>query len=525
MQEMSLATARRRGPLRLALCAPLLLVLAVLFGGCGREQSGDVPQTGRAKTEIPVYASQDLERQATALCTAFDQQSGSAKASLTLLPGAQLRDQVAKGQIDGVILTIGPGELVPCDDAERLATGSRVILGDLPLIVITRANNPLKLRTLADLAGPKVKAVALGDAESGSVGAEATSALRAAKLWPKVKPKVIQMPLDKIADAVASGKAEAAIVGGHQVPEGLAPVCDIDPQTYADVQLLAVRSAGLKLTRAVREFVKFLQQPQTQQPLFSMGIVQHREQLAQDSGVTLFMFCGAAMREMAADLVKEFRSRSGINVRATYTGSGCLLAQVAMSETGDLFMPGEAYYMDHATRRGFVTDHTVAGYFVPVIMVQKGNPKGITGLRDMLQPGLRVGIGEPKACAIGDFTPKVLAANGISWEEFEKNVVARFGTAPELGNSVVLGAVDACIQWDATAAAYADRADVIAFPTDEATVSPIPLGVLKFAKHPAEAKQFLEFVTSDQGKAILRRHHYTLDPAHPTYPPGQPGRP
>jgi molybdate transport system substrate-binding protein len=237
------------------------------------------------------------------------------------------------------------------------------------------------------------------------------------------------------------------------------------------------------------------------------------------AGDELFLYCGAGLREAADELIAEFGKATGLRVRPTYTGSGCLLAQIAISGSGDLYMPGEQFYMDQAVGRGFIREHQVVTYFIPVIMVGKGNPKGIRGLADLLRPGLRLGVGEKESTAIGAFTPKLLAAAKISYDVLRKNVVASFATAPEMGNAVKLGAVDAAIQWDAVASWYLDGADVIAFPTSPEMISPVPLGVLKFSRRPEAARSFLTFVLSPVGRAILKKHGHSIDPAHPTFKP------
>ncbi len=78
--------------------------------------------------------------------------------------------------------------------------------------------------------------------------------------------------------------------------------------------------------------------------------------------------------------------------------------------------------------------------------------------------------------------------------------------------------MDAAIQWDAVASWYLDGADVVAFPTDRDTISPVPLGVLKFSRNPDAARSFLKFVLSPVGRAIFERHGHSIDPSRPTFP-------
>lgn len=232
----------------------------------------------------------------------------------------------------------------------------------------------------------------------------------------------------------------------------------------------------------------------------------------------LLLFCGAGIRRPVEDVNRAFEAETGIRVEPTFTGSGCLLAQIEVAEKGDLYMPGERWYMQHAMERGRVTETRLVAHFVPVIMVQRGNPHRIRKVEDLLRPGIRIGMGEPKACAIGHFTEKLIEQWGIA-DAFRRNVVAHFATAPELGNAIKIGSVDACIQWDSIAALYLDEADVVAFPVTEKTSTPIDIGLLRTSTQPQAARRYMEFIAGDRGREIFKQHHFTLDLAHPTFAP------
>ncbi len=241
-------------------------------------------------------------------------------------------------------------------------------------------------------------------------------------------------------------------------------------------------------------------------------------QSAPAAGQSLFLYCGAGIRKPVEEINALFEQQTGVRVEPTFTGSGCALAQIEMAQKGDLFMPGEDWFMEQAVERGRILERRTVAYFVPVIMVQRGNPHGIQELDDLLKPGVRVGVGEPKACAIGHFTVKLMELEKIPWDELGRNVVAHFATAPELGNAVKLKAVDACIQWDSIAALYLDDAEVVPFAVDEETSSAITLGVLKTSKQPESARSYLQFMEGPEGQRIFRKHHFTLDLEDPTFP-------
>ena len=117
----------------------------------------------------------------------------------------------------------------------------------------------------------------------------------------------------------------------------------------------------------------------------------------------LLLYCGAGLRPAVSEIISSFEERTGVRVHANYQGSGMLLGQISSSQKGDLFMPGAKFYVDRAVETGLADPSTerIVAYFVPVIFVRKGNPLGIRSVRDLTRGGLRVGLGDERACAVG----------------------------------------------------------------------------------------------------------------------------
>ncbi|MHC5054836.1 MAG: molybdate ABC transporter substrate-binding protein [Planctomycetota bacterium] len=228
----------------------------------------------------------------------------------------------------------------------------------------------------------------------------------------------------------------------------------------------------------------------------------------------LVLYCGAGVRPAAAALIGAFEERHSIRVSATYAGSGKLLGQLASSRRGDLFMPGSGFYVDKAVEQDLAIADTkrIAAYFVPVIFVRKGNPLGVATLADFAKMKMRVGLGDERAVAIGRRSKQLFEKSGVAYDEVLRNVVCRSGTVNELGVAIQMKTVDATIVWDANARQFEDAGDIVEIPPEENIVSTIPIAVLSFSRHPDEAKRFVEFVTSEEGRRILREHRYTVDP-------------
>jgi molybdate transport system substrate-binding protein len=230
------------------------------------------------------------------------------------------------------------------------------------------------------------------------------------------------------------------------------------------------------------------------------------------SAPTLLLFCGAGIRPAAEALIAAYEANYNAKIDVTYAGSGHLLGQISTLHKGDLFMPGEEFYVDRAIEGGLAEAQTkrIVAYFILLIFVQKGNPRGIRSLGDLAQPGLRVGFGDERSCAIGKQTLELLRRNRVPLDEVEKNVVYKSSTVDELGLAIRFGTVDATVIWDVTARYFEKDGTMVPIPPEQNIPAAIPVVVLKSTEHAEKAKHFIDFITSEAGKAIITEKGFSV---------------
>lgn len=233
----------------------------------------------------------------------------------------------------------------------------------------------------------------------------------------------------------------------------------------------------------------------------------------------LLFHAGLGQRSALNDIKDVFEKRyPDIKVNFSYKGSGYFIADITRSKQGDLFMPGEEFYLLQAVERGFLTDYDpktdIPAYFVTTIITPKGNPKNIRTIADFAKPGVRVGLGNPKSCAIGIWHQKTFKKAGI-WDKVKANATLSAKCIPELGNATQHKAIDATIVWTTTAVLYLRDVDIIPIEHQYRGIIRLPLGVLKFARYREEAQKLMDFILSDEGRAIFHTHAYAVNPVIP----------
>jgi molybdate transport system substrate-binding protein len=226
----------------------------------------------------------------------------------------------------------------------------------------------------------------------------------------------------------------------------------------------------------------------------------------------LLLYCGAGIRPAADELIESFGRKYGIKIATNYAGSETLLSTIRLARQGDLYMPGDKHYVEQARQEGMVLSQQSVCYWIPTILVQKGNPKNIRRLQDLLRPGLKMGLGDSKACAIGRTTKQIFAKNNIAWDEVENNLKFQSLTVNELGMQIQAKSLDAVIVWDAMAQYYSDYGDQVPIAREKNVLSTVDVGVLKFTKHRELAEKFVDFLVSEQSRDIFEKHNYRTTP-------------
>ncbi|MBN2576686.1 MAG: molybdate ABC transporter substrate-binding protein [Deltaproteobacteria bacterium] len=229
----------------------------------------------------------------------------------------------------------------------------------------------------------------------------------------------------------------------------------------------------------------------------------------------LLFHSGAGQRSSLDEIAAVFAARNpGTRIDFSYKGSGYFIADIAASKMGDLYMPGEEYYLLQAVERGFITDYSpstdIAAHFITVIITPRGNPRGVRTIQDFARPGLRVGLADPEAAAIGFWQEKTFKRAGI-WDQVKKNATMFAKCIPELGNATQLGAVDATIVWATTAVLYLKDIEIVPIEPKYRGLIRLPVAVLAFSKQPALARRLKAFILSEEGREIFHSHAYGID--------------
>ena len=215
----------------------------------------------------------------------------------------------------------------------------------------------------------------------------------------------------------------------------------------------------------------------------------------------VLVFAAASLTESFTALGAAFaKAHAPTQVEQNFAGSPALVAQIESGAPADVIATADAPNMARLESKGLLSG--AAAVFARnrlEIVVEKGNPKRITGLADLGRKDLVV-ILAAEAVPAGRYAREALSAAGVTVEpkSLEENVKAVL-------NKVALGEADAGIVYTTDVRSAGARVDGVAIPDAQNAVASDPIALVKHPEVRADAKAFVAFVLSAEGRAILAR--------------------
>lgn len=251
-----------------ALLAVLLLVL-LFAAGCR--------PPGPQPTTLTISAASDLTYAFQEIGQRFQAETGH-QVVFNFGSSGQLAQQIEQGAPVDVFAAANAGFIDELEQAGLILPDTRQIYGQGRITLWTRADNPLTLERLQDLARPEVRRLAIANPDHAPYGLAAREALQAAGVWEAVQPKlVLGENIRQALQYAETGNVDAAIVslslslpaaGGEQGRWTLIPAELHHPldQTLAVIKATPHEAAA-------RAFIAFVISPQGRAILSSYGFI------------------------------------------------------------------------------------------------------------------------------------------------------------------------------------------------------------------------------------------------------------
>jgi molybdenum ABC transporter molybdate-binding protein len=390
---------------------------------------------------------------------------------------------------------------IPAEDAYiRMGREKGLVAESIPMarmsaVLGVARGNPKSLHAIEDLLRPEVK-LAQANPDAAAIGKVVREALRKSGQWEALEKKttVFKPTVTDVANDIKLGLVDAGFVWDvtvKQMPDlekvELTPLLGVTAEVAGSV----LRSADHPA--AALRFARFLA---AQGAVFERLGFRHLEADVWSETPELKIYAGSMLRPAIEKTLRQFEAREGTRISVVYNGCGILVAGMRAGERPDLFFACDESFLKQVS--DLYLDPRPVSQNQLVILVPKGNPHKIRSLKDLGQPGLKVGVGHEKQCALGALTKDTLLQTEL-YREVMKNVVVQSPTGDMLVNQLRVGSLDAAVAYVSNAAGAGEALQAIAIDIPCAlAVQPVAIG--RESRHKRMALRLVEALTSPESR-------------------------
>ncbi len=401
-----------------------------------------------------------------------------------------------------------------------LAAETMPIAYTLPVVAVP-SGNPRHIGTIHDLLREDVR-VALADPDQAAIGQGVRDRLQRlhegeSSLWEVLAERVrtsgvFKPTVNDVANDVKLGAVDAGIVWDSTVaaPEYQGSLEGIRVEELAgepDLLTIAVLRSSRQRTAALR-FARYLTARDRGLRVFADFGMQPVEGDLWSERPELTFFCGAVNKRVVERIVADFSREEGVVVNTIYDGCGILTSRMKAidqqrHELGfpDLYMACDRYYLEIDQVRDWFQEAAYVSEADLVLVVPKGSTR-VRTLSDLVQPGVRVALGEPTQCTIGVLTWNLLESAGLADAMRKKQgepgeVVVGKSSSALLVPDVVTGHVDAVIAYVTDTLTHREQVEVLPLHVEN-SVAIQPLSIARTSPYKYLARRLFRRIAESQ---------------------------
>ena len=230
---------------------------------------------------------------------------------------------------------------------------------------------------------------------------------------------------------------------------------------------------------------------------------------------TLTVYAAASLTEALNEIGVVFAEKHpGLLLTFNFGGSQNLRTQLEQGAAADVFASASDREMEALVDQKLVASDAPKVFLTNrlVLVLPEDDPAGIASLEDLARPGLKLVLAAEEVPA-GRYARQVLEnLNGRFGANYRDrvlaNVVSNEDNIRQAVTKVQLGEADASLVYVSDAVAVPELRK-IEIPADANVIAEYPIAPLVESANPALAEEFIAYVLSPAGQAILEKWGFT----------------
>ncbi|MDK2892658.1 molybdate ABC transporter substrate-binding protein [Methanohalophilus sp.] len=231
-----------------------------------------------------------------------------------------------------------------------------------------------------------------------------------------------------------------------------------------------------------------------------------------DSKTEITVSAASSLTECFTEMEKEFeKANPEINVQLNLASSGSLRMQIEGLAPIDVFASASKKHMDLLEQQGLIDNDSRRDFAENslVMIIPTSSENSIMSPEDLINEAIKkVAIGDPETAPVGRYAKEALEVANL-WDNISDKIVYAESVKQVLVY-VENGEVEAGFVYMTDAmSADMDKIQVVAEIPVSTPIS-YPIAVIASSTEKEAAGNFVDFVLSDEGKAILKKHGFIV---------------
>jgi molybdate transport system substrate-binding protein len=220
----------------------------------------------------------------------------------------------------------------------------------------------------------------------------------------------------------------------------------------------------------------------------------------------------SALNVYAASSLRDVFTQIDASPTYNFLGSNVLLTQIQRGAPADVFASASPAEPLTLFKQGGCTRPVTFATNKLVMIVAKGNPKGLASVYRLKPGGFRLAVGNA-GVPIGVYTRALLKRLGLS-RILTKNTVSQEANVANIVTKIALGSADAGFAYVTDGRIASDRVDMVKLP--RYAQPPVRYGICQVIRKGVDAggaSAFIAKVRSATGRNLLKAAGFGLPPA------------
>ncbi|NMA86219.1 MAG: molybdate ABC transporter substrate-binding protein [Tissierellia bacterium] len=229
--------------------------------------------------------------------------------------------------------------------------------------------------------------------------------------------------------------------------------------------------------------------------------------------VELLVSAAASLKDVLEDIEKAYKTHEP-NTKLIFTlgGSGALQTQIEEGAPVDLFISAAQKQMDALEEGSLILEDTRKTLLLNkvVLITPKDGDKGLNAFEDLLEADIeKIAIGDPASVPVGQYSEEIF--NSLNLYDGIRDKLVLANDVRTVLAWVESGEVDCGVVY-ATDAFTSDKVKIITeAPEGSHKDVTYPAAVIKDSENIDSAKAFLDFLSTDEAKALFEKYGFNME--------------